>query len=392
MKAISLYSGGCDGLSLAASWVGIETLAFCDADITCRDKLAQRHPNKPIFGLDTEVTTDAIINAGINPGDIDLILASPPCQCASVAGKGLGAADPRNRWPEFLRIVGDLRPRWVMAENVPGLLTAPGEPHEPGGKGVKGEFFGSILYRLATMGYRVGWGVYAASDIGAPHRRKRLAIVACLQCGDVAHSDGQRQQQSGGDQRQSGGWAGNGGQGMADPKSKQAGRLCEPPIQSNAGRDGIGSLANADSTIWKRPVRYGNSTRSGGLADSSLLGYADNTRLEVPGHKPRIETVPEANGTKYASRRSTQPGLGLLFDGVSDRLANQSWPHPRVINGPAPQFDFEPPRVAKGIKNRVADIKMLGNAVVPQWAVVTLAGIARWSLENGTVRPLSKLG
>ena len=141
MRAISIYSGGCDGLTLAAAWEGIETLAFCECDAACRCLIAARHPGAPIFEYDTEVTADALRANGIDPSRIDIILASPPCQCASVAGKRMGGADERNRWPETLRIIRDIAPRWVFCENVPGLLSVD-----------DGRLFGTILRELAEGG------------------------------------------------------------------------------------------------------------------------------------------------------------------------------------------------------------------------------------------------
>jgi DNA (cytosine-5)-methyltransferase 1 len=167
LTGISLYSGGCDGVELAASWCGIETVAFCECDKACRALLAARHPNKPIFTYDTEVTKDALEQNGIRTDSIDMVYGGPPCQAASVAGKRLGACDARNRWPEYLRIVDFIRPRWAIAENVPGLLSVD-----------NGELFRDILRQMAEMGYRVGWCVYGACDVGAPHKRERLFIVA----------------------------------------------------------------------------------------------------------------------------------------------------------------------------------------------------------------------
>ena len=167
MRAISLYSGGCDGLALAAAWAWMETVAFCECDEACRKLIEARHPGKPIYKYDTEVKADALRADNIDPDGIDIILASPPCQCASVAGKRMGDADERNRWPEALRIVRDVKPRWFMGENVPGLLSVS-----------DGRLFGAILRELAESGYSVAWRVWGAADVGAPHQRDRLCIVA----------------------------------------------------------------------------------------------------------------------------------------------------------------------------------------------------------------------
>jgi len=97
---------------------------------------------------------------------ITLISGGFPCQPHSVAGKRKGSVDERNLWPEFRRVIGEIRPRWVLAENVPGIFSSDA-----------GWFFGTILNDLAEMGYSVGWATYGAVDVGALHRRNRVFIV-----------------------------------------------------------------------------------------------------------------------------------------------------------------------------------------------------------------------
>lgn len=97
---------------------------------------------------------------------IDIISGGFPCQPHSVAGKRKGSSDERNLWPEFRRIIGVFKPRWVVAENVPGIFASDG-----------GLFFNGILCDMAKMGYSVGWCTYGAVDVGALHRRNRVFIV-----------------------------------------------------------------------------------------------------------------------------------------------------------------------------------------------------------------------
>jgi DNA (cytosine-5)-methyltransferase 1 len=97
---------------------------------------------------------------------ITLISGGFPCQPHSVAGKRKASADKRDLWPEFRRVIGEIKPRWVLAENVPGLFSSDA-----------GRFFGAILNDLATLGYSVGWATYGAVDAGALHRRNRVFII-----------------------------------------------------------------------------------------------------------------------------------------------------------------------------------------------------------------------
>jgi len=109
---------------------------------------------------------DAAGCAGCLPA-VDVLCGGFPCQPHSLAGKRGGAADSRDLWPEYARLIRELRPRWVVAENVPGLLSNDA-----------GRFFGGILRDLAACGYDAEWDCVSASAVGAPHRRDRVWIVA----------------------------------------------------------------------------------------------------------------------------------------------------------------------------------------------------------------------
>lgn len=170
---LSLFSG-IGGLDLAAEWAGFQTVGQCEwADYPT--KVLEKHwPDVPRWRDIHELSADEFIRrTGIK--DLTVISGGFPCQPHSVAGKRKASCDERDLWPEMRRIIGDIRPRWVVAENVPGLLTSEG-----------GRFFRGILRDFAEMGYAVGWGITSAAGVGAIHRRERVAIVA--------HSNGQRLQ------------------------------------------------------------------------------------------------------------------------------------------------------------------------------------------------------
>jgi DNA (cytosine-5)-methyltransferase 1 len=105
---------------------------------------------------------------------VDLIAGGFPCQPFSNAGKRQGKDDIRWLWPEFARVIGDLRPRYVLVENVPGLLAGHGG-------------MGAVLGDLATLGYDAEWDSIPASAVGAPHLRYRVWIVATRRL--LAHAD-----------------------------------------------------------------------------------------------------------------------------------------------------------------------------------------------------------
>lgn len=100
-------------------------------------------------------------------GGCTVISGGFPCQPHSVAGLRKASADERDLWPEYRRIISEFRPKWVVAENVRGLLSSE-----------SGRFFREVLRDLAVMGYDAAWCTFRAADVGAIHARERVAIVA----------------------------------------------------------------------------------------------------------------------------------------------------------------------------------------------------------------------
>ena len=98
-----------------------------------------------------------------NLSQVDLICGGFPCQPVSVAGRRKGQEDSRWLWPEFARIVSEVQPRWVLVENVPGLLS----------RGM-----GDVLRDLSALGYDAEWDSIPAAAVGAPHLRYRVFVVA----------------------------------------------------------------------------------------------------------------------------------------------------------------------------------------------------------------------
>ena len=157
IRHLDLFSG-IGGFALAARLVGWETVGFCEIDPYCQRGLAKHWPRVPIHD-------DIRRFEWREP--VDIITAGFPCQPFSVAGKRAGADDERHLWPELARVLGEIRPRYAVLENVPGLLS-----------GGRGYWFGEVLGDLAEIGYNAEWHVISAADVGAPHLRKRVWIIA----------------------------------------------------------------------------------------------------------------------------------------------------------------------------------------------------------------------
>lgn len=159
----SLFTG-IGGFDLGFERVGIQTLWQVEIDDYCRQILAKRFPNVTRLG-------DIRQCGKHNLKPVDIITGGFPCQPHSVAGERNGAFDPRWLWPDFQRVVCELRPSFVVVENVTGLFTTE---------------FAKVLWGLASIGYDAEWRVISAANFGAPHLRKRIFIVAYPQCSGLS--------------------------------------------------------------------------------------------------------------------------------------------------------------------------------------------------------------
>lgn len=155
MRVGSLFSG-IGGLDLGLERAGMEIKWQVENDDFCRRVLAKHWPNVPCYGdIRTVNATD------VEP--VDLICGGFPCQPVSRAGKRQREDDERWLWPEFARLIRELRPRFVLVENVPGLLD--------GGLGI-------VLGDLASLGFDAEWDVFGACAFGAPMHRERVWLLA----------------------------------------------------------------------------------------------------------------------------------------------------------------------------------------------------------------------
>lgn len=207
-----------------------------EIDDYCRQVLDKYWPDIPKYGDIREIS-------GKELEAVDLICGGFPCQPVSLAGKRLAQEDDRWLWPEFIRLVRAVRPRYVLVENVPGLLS----------RGM-----GDVLGDLAASGYDAEWDCIPAAAVGAPHLRYRVFIVAHRK--EMADPSGQQDRRL---QRQ------------GVPSDTRAG--CEE-VSHPAGTDG------AEAMLGSGQVR-GTQTQSGGL--HSNTGRSIGRRWH-PVLKPRL--------------------------------------------------------------------------------------------------------
>jgi DNA (cytosine-5)-methyltransferase 1 len=160
MRVLDLFSG-IGGFSLGLERAGFETVAFCEIEPFPRQVLAKHWPGVPIYDDVRTLTAERLAADGVA---VDVICGGFPCQDISTAGRGAGLAGERSGlWSEIARLVCELRPRYVVVENVSALL----------GRGL-----GVVLGDLAEIGYDAEWHCVPAAYLGGHHIRDRVWIVA----------------------------------------------------------------------------------------------------------------------------------------------------------------------------------------------------------------------
>ena len=299
--------------------------------------------------------------------DVDLVCGGFPCQDISVAGKGAGLAGERSGlWHEMHRIIGELRPRFVIVENVAALLS----------RGME-----TVLGELSEIGYDAEWHVIPASAVGAPHRRERVWIVAdansgCLHWSDSDAKDGatipaERQQREfcGGD---GGGDVPN---AVSERDAVRRYGASVPPAVAFGGRDAGGSVSDCGAGCSQEP-RQGASD----VADAKHDGFAAS-KGRHPHDKQRARREKKQSSSKQPTRSSCRQTVpASVSDADRGGLEKQRWPKPKSTQHATAErcgwWETEPAvgRVVDGLPYRVDRLRGLGNAVVPQ--VVELIGRA----------------
>ena len=262
LRHLDLFSG-IGGFALAAQRLGgFETVQFVEIDPFCQQVLGKHWPGVPIHG---DVKTYAA-----QPGNVDVITAGFPCQDLSSAGKQAGLTGDRSGlFYEVMRLARELRPRFLVLENVANLVSH-----------ANGTTFQEVLYQIARAGFDAEWAVVSARDLGACHLRKRVWVVAY-----AAHmlSNGGPGQQQGQPQGKSFSEPGDGDRSDAadsydtGPQGRKPAGVCQHPIQWPVGAgDPQGSRLNLDwrSYVSEPVLRRGDDGLSNRVHRLKALGNA----------------------------------------------------------------------------------------------------------------------
>ena len=372
MTHLSLFSG-IGGLDIAAEWAGFRAVGQCEfADYPTR-VLEKHWPEVPRW-RDIRTLTQEDFYARTALRTVDIISGGFPCQPFSVAGKQKGKGDDRYLWPEMLRVIRELAPRWVIGENVPGILRI---------------VAADVVQDLEREGYHVVVFDFEAAAVGAPHRRERVAFVANRN----GKRRGARRPEPAGQQRQAG--ATDGGAAMGDTQ-----------------HNGLSSAAitgSAETVGGNSPQRTCQALQSAGAGlpgNDAALAHANSERCDKfksaavagqtgPADRPdHADVVPETDNGRGAMRRhgelpaadSERAGRGDHPGGTSEHGSGERGSAKPGLGGVAdglPGWMDEPigvPRVCEGVKDRVNRLKCLGNAVVPAQFYPIFKAI--WEVEH----------
>ena len=227
LRELAIFAGAGGGI-LGGKILGWRTVCAVEIDEYARNVLVARQNDGtfPPFPIWDDVRT---FDGRPWKGVVDVVSGGFPCQDISIAGKGCGIDGERSGlWSEMARIVGEVRPRYVFVENSPMLIR----------RGLD-----RVLGDLAEMGYDAVWGVVGAYDSGAPHRRKRLWILAYADCArelqqaEEGNVQRNRACDSGEDVAHASGFGGEYDQNEArSPAGKEAGRSRRWPPEPGVGR------------------------------------------------------------------------------------------------------------------------------------------------------------
>jgi DNA (cytosine-5)-methyltransferase 1 len=325
LRVLDLFSG-IGGFSIGLERTGrFETVAFCEYEDFPRRVLAKHWPDVPCFpdvrelrGLDID-------------GPVDVICGGYPCQPFSTAGKRGGEKDDRHLWPEFMRLVAELRPTWVIGENVAGHISMG---------------LDDVLSDLENAGYTCRSFVIPACAVGASHRRDRVWTLAHseLRYGESSQSKRPRIRAEAFGRRPDFDACGS---------SDEQASLADAP---NMQRNGSG---NHTSKGAGQVSEFGTGSCADNVADAISLGRQGQRQLVQ-----RSNQTPQGKGQtdnafteRQRDERRTQSRMGRMADGFS------CWSHePRD-------------RVKASVKDRAARLKALGNAVHPDIPMMLGAAI-----------------
>ena len=357
MQVLDLFSG-IGGFTTGLEQAGFKTVAFCEIDKYCRLILKKHWPGVKIYHDVREVTRQQYEHDGLELPKI--ITGGVPCQPFSVAGRKKGTKDNRHLWPEMFRVIKDFNPRWVIVENVRGIINIE-----------DGVVFESVYTDLANEGYQTQSFIIPASGVGAPHRRERVWIVAHSDIDDAKQSIRKSNEAQNKIQKE---------YRKENNSSRQSSRASEVWESNNRYEDVANSrrsVRGQQSSRNKESIRPRSSKETKWSTDSDSLARSSErekimANTESLGSNGReVEQSKKESGEKRVFRSEARGVSGSMANTDSDR---KKWNQSEDRQGSRIKQDnwwnIEPDvgRVADGVQGRTHRLKGLGNAIIPQIA------------------------
>ena len=326
----SLFSG-IGGFDLAAEWMGWDNVFHCEINPFGKQVLNYYWPNS--ISYDDIKETDF----SIHRGTIDVLTGGFPCQPYSQAGKRLGKEDDRHLWPYMLRAIQQIKPRWIVGENVPGIINWN-----------EGLVFDEVQTQLEAEGYEVQAYVLPAISVNAPHRRDRVWFVAHSVNGGYSAKRSQVEEKNG---------------------IQEIGR--EAMGSGEFDRTGISS-AIADTGLQRQAKRQEQPVGAVKLCEEWNAMYPDSTGEQgeyvSETRKGKFNRSDCGNGINNFANFPTQSPICSGNDGLPNKLVGITVP-----------------------KHRVESIKAYGNAIVPQVVFQIFKAIEQYEQLNSPTSPPSSL-
>ena len=320
IKILDLFSG-LGGFSLGLERTGhFETTAFCEIDKFCKLILDKHWKGTKIYNNVKEITKERLEADGIQFPDI--ITGGFPCQSFSVAGKQKGTSDSRYLWPEMFRIIKIFKPRYVIGENVRGIVNIE-----------NGMVFETVCSNLEDEGYEVQPFLIPAASVGALHKRERIWFIASLE-------NSRRTLQQGTE--------------LFDTNEDEI-REEDANQHQRSGSPSEFDVANTESIRTGESREFNQEERSEGSGSTQLDG-SSSTQLD--GSRSEMANT---NGERLEGFRQSSS----QFNETSSSSSSSEERQGKVDHG---WWSVEPNvgRVAHGVSGRVHRLKGLGNSIVPQ--------------------------
>ena len=320
MNHLDLFSG-IGGFSLGLERVGFNTIAFCERDRYCQLLLQKHWKGVKIYDDITKLEGKDIKEP------VDILTGGFPCQPYSVAGKQKGTRDDRYLWPEMFRVIKEVQPTFVIAENVRGLINIQ-----------DGMVFETVCSNLESEGFEIQTFIIPAAGVGAPHKRERVWIV-----GYSKHNGSLASKKSRGNQEVNG--RTQEGQNQTIESERTSGSRNHEIMEDSRRTLRQGSELSKKNADESRQEDADKSERSSSTSES----YVANTE-SFSSYGREFQPSKEKSGQERSTRIETR--------GINSYESDRNW------------WFVEPDvgRVANGIPGRSHRLKGLGNAIVPKIA------------------------